>query len=154
MFLFSIPQIRRRNLKKILKGKIMVEKVEWSLDYITGILVVDNQHRELFTYYNSLVDAIQQKNRRATMELLNKLEHDIIQHFAYEERTIMVLMHDNLEEHLQEHSNFKQELEEVKKLFTNTSFTHASEKIGALLEHWLTHHIPEIDMKYREALLE
>ena len=129
----------------------MAERIEWNLEYVIGVIVIDNQHRDLFTYYNELVDCLKSQNYSEVNRAIEKLEAYILQHFSYEERMMRAIQFDKLDAHAAEHRIFEHELDEIKKHYSQNPNI-LTELLCKFVENWLKHHILEVDMLYKEAL--
>ena len=84
---------------------------------------------------------------------IESLEQYIFQHFTYEERMMRTLGYDQHESHVAEHQTFTEELKQLDKVYADAGTQTAAEKIGQFIANWLTHHILEVDMLYRDTLL-
>jgi len=128
-----------------------MKKIEWKIQYATGISKIDEQHAYLFDLVNQLSHAI--ANERFSMVVGGILEelHNYTQtHFAYEESLLEKANYSDLAEHRKKHTRMKEQLELFSRQFREGSLY--PEAFSLFLEDWLKIHILTDDLKYAPAL--
>ena len=129
---------------------------EWSSELATGVVEIDNQHKEIFNRVNRLSDACGEgKGKDEVLRLLLFLEEYVKEHFAAEEKLQMKHAYPDYAAHKSQHTRF---IADVAKL------TSAFEAEGATislvimtnktLASWLVQHITKIDKELANYLRE
>jgi hemerythrin-like metal-binding protein len=135
--------------KKVLLGE--VSRIEWSDDFNMGINSIDEQHMQLITVVNDLIDQANAETvPQDTGKTINALEEYSISHFRHEERFLEQYGYPDYNNHMEAHRGFKIKVESFNKL--------PLEGFGAAvveyLSGWLTNHILVEDMKYKTFFAE
>ena len=127
---------------------------EWTEDLATGVADIDDQHRELITRVNALLDACnQQKEQEEIGKYLAFLREYVAYHFAAEERTMTEAGYPGLGPHEREHEEFKVR---VNDLFRSQASRRAS--LPTLIMtirsscDWMVTHIMKTDKAMAEFL--
>lgn len=88
----------------------------WTEDLGTGVAMIDEQHRELFSRLNALLEACRlRKGREEIGEFLAFLDEYVIRHFVAEERTMAESNYPGISAHKAEHREFVTQLLAIKK---------------------------------------
>lgn len=122
----------------------------WNDTYATGIRTIDAQHRTLFDLVNALATAMLGGQGSTLLpQSYRKLVAYTRKHFAEEEALFAKTAYPRTEAHLQEHRALEAQLD----TFLDR---HESGEAGLsvhtldFLKSWITRHIMETDMGYRE----
>lgn len=128
----------------------MMELLSWKKEYSMGIPKIDEQHKELINLINILSNAYNQKRETPALDYATQklLEYTLF-HFATEELFFQTYQYDEAEEHKKEHAFFIKKISRFKKDFDESKVNLTQEMI-AFLNGWITHHIMNVDQKYRE----
>ena len=132
-------------------------RLEWSdLLYSTGYPEIDEQHKELFSQVNHLLDATLANRRiEEILPMLDFLEDYTRKHFQFEEDLMENTECSASVLNADEHSRFMDDLVVLRQRIEQRG---ASESIGVLLTAkvvcWLQTHIGEVDIRLREGLKE
>ncbi len=121
--------------------------IEWTQDLATGIGWQDNQHKELFTKINSLMEAMKTgKGKDEIVKLFKFLDDYTVLHFGNEERTMEKLNYNEYSSHKSQHKNFISNLSDLKKqLETAVVPVAVVVKTQSMLVDWLKNHISKVD---------
>lgn len=121
--------------------------LEWSEDLSVGYGLIDDQHKELFTRYNSLIQACKERQgREAIRSMLDFLVEYVTEHFAEEEQYMQRYNYPGRVEHMQQHSELFQL---VNKTYEDLQINGASVDVITSVNHtmlnWLLHHVRKVD---------
>ncbi len=121
--------------------------IEWSRTLSTGLDWQDEQHKQLLTHVDALIEAMQhRKGADEIGQLLEFLEKYVHFHFETEEK-FMLENHDPMyTTHKLEHEQFKVRLTEFTKDFNQRGArTVTVMKMQSWLREWILDHIGRID---------
>lgn len=120
-----------------------MEKLLFSDDLLTGIRDIDDQHREIFDWFNLLIHlkedpADQQDVKRALLFLTGYVNL----HFGAEELAMDIFGYEGLEKHRRQHEYFKTLILDIRKQAGEEGLTEAlRSKLHRMLSQWFVHHI-------------
>lgn len=119
----------------------------WATSFSVGVPELDEQHQELIAMINNLHSNL---DAGVAADIVKKMFDYVAQHFRREEDLMLAVNFPELGAHIREHQAF---LEKAKE-FANQDFSDLSacEQLAAFLRRWYSHHIVEVDMKYKDAL--
>lgn len=127
-----------------------METIKWTDSFSVGVKEMDDQHKKLVAMINRLIEEQQVLTEPATIaELLTEMTDYAREHFRAEEYLMAEYGYENKDRQVKAHEAF---------IAKTLSFMSASE-VGpnilskALLEYlksWLTGHILNDDMKYKD----
>ncbi|MBF0352203.1 MAG: hemerythrin family protein, partial [SAR324 cluster bacterium] len=96
------------------------KEIEWTKDLEVGVVMIDQQHQELFRRVNKLMRAIQIEDSTETVpEMLDFLEEYVIIHFHAEEKLMMDTGYPHYYRHKQEHTQFIKVFRQLTELYEN-----------------------------------
>ena len=122
--------------------------IDWKAIYETGIVALDNEHRELIQEINRLYEAVRDKRGEAVLaDILIMLEKYTVDHFQHEERLMKEYHFPGLAEHQKIHQELVAEIEGFKKRATSGAEELARE-LFTFLRAWLLEHILKVDKEY------
>lgn len=131
--------------------------LEWNNSYDTGIPIIDEQHKELFKITSNLLILWSKSD---TTDQLDTIKNDLSSlikytkyHFQTEETLLKKYNYPEFDEHIQEHQEF---INFIMAQNPEGDLAHqykVIEEVLTYLAKWITHHISEVDYKYRECLL-
>lgn len=88
----------------------------WTEDLGTGVAMIDDQHRELFSRLNALMEACRlRKGREEIGQFLAFLDEYVIHHFVAEEREMAGADYPGISAHKTEHREFVTQMLAIKK---------------------------------------
>ncbi len=133
--------------------------MEWTQDLSVGIDIIDNQHKELFSRINSLVDAIKHSVCKYKIsDVIKFLEDYIHTHFDEEERYMIRYKYPGYEFHKAQHEHFKVEFSALK---TELAKLEGGAKPGSydlsvttnqVVVDWILDHIAKVDKQLGKFL--
>jgi hemerythrin-like metal-binding protein len=126
-----------------------IQIAQWQPKYETGNIIIDEQHKSLFSTINALNSAmLEGQGQKLLMKTLQSLKDYTTVHFETEEKFMLDHQYPGYAEHKIKHEalkdkvwKFAQEENDLSKL-TN--------KISHFLTDWLIHHIKDEDLKMIE----
>lgn len=122
--------------------------ISWKDVYATGIVALDNEHRELVEQINQLGEAIRDRSGGEVLQdVLAVLDQYTGHHFSHEERLMQEYGFPGLDEHRQIHQQLRAKVKEIKQ-DSDTAPELVAQELYKLLRRWLLEHIVEIDKKY------
>lgn len=129
------------------------DRLIWSDSYKTGVIRFDNQHQGLFERYNRIINDIENnENNDMIKQHLNYLYVYTINHFVDEEEALVRSGLDLVKEQKEEHRQLKEQVEHYMEMIHEPMFPYA--EFLEFVKNWLTHHILEVDMKFKGKLPE
>jgi hemerythrin len=119
----------------------------WTEDLSTGVVEIDEQHKDLFRQLSELLQACSQdKGKEEIGRFVGFLSDYVILHFATEEREMAAHNYPGMAEHKAEHEQFKIKIAALK-----TEFIEQGANIDVALKavrmsyDWLQQHIRKTD---------
>jgi len=121
----------------------------WNNDLATGIADIDDQHKELFSRINNLLQACALHKDRVQIDgVLIYLRDYVAFHFAAEERDMTGYGYPEMPVHLDEHKEFQQTIQHLLEQFREQGATlDVVEKTVWSAGEWFLKHIYKSDMK-------
>lgn len=121
--------------------------VQWTDDLSVGVLEIDNQHKELFSRVNGLLDAMGDGQGKQELEnVIGFLAEYVVKHFAAEEEYMLRLNYPNYEAHRGQHEAFVDDFAALKQqLETSGASTSLVIEANRRVVSWLTGHIRKTD---------
>lgn len=130
-------------------GKMLME---WDASFNTGIVEIDNQHRQLVDMLNRLNGAMAHGEGASVLgNIFDELKAYTISHFGTEEKLFDETGYPGAEQHKQIHANLLEKVIELESDFKSGRVT-MSREILMLLKDWLQNHIKGVDMEYVDHL--
>ena len=121
---------------------------EWDDSYLTGIEVLDHEHKILIDDINKLHDVlIQQSERSQISKALGNIETRMRAHFALEERLMKDRNYEFFEEHKNEHEQLLDWYTEYVLQYLDDTRASSRYSIEKTLRYWVLKHISESDKK-------
>lgn len=119
--------------------------IPWREDFNVGIVMVDQQHRQLVSILNHLHEAMKNgSNALAVQTVLSELASYTRFHFAAEEKLMAECGYPGREEHIRKHRAMVARVGDfVEEMRINSVTT--PPKLLNFLKEWLTKHILETD---------
>ncbi len=130
--------------------------ITWNNNLLTGVELIDSQHKELFGRFDSLVAACNQgKGRDEVMRLLQFLDDYIREHFAAEEQLQIKHNYPHYGEHKAQHISFVADVDRLKKQFLSEGATLPLViQTNQALVNWLIQHISSVDLAFARFIKE
>lgn len=129
-----------------------MQNFEWSSIFVSGIDVIDFQHKILVERINEMINSINKnENQENLMFLFVFLEDYIIYHFSTEEQFFNSFNYLDKEKHLREHHEFNEKIVRFKKEYQE-GLVCIDESLIEFLLNWLKEHLLDTDKKFTESL--
>lgn len=121
--------------------------VTWRADFEIGVLEIDGQHREIFSRFNKLIQAIDAgKGKEEVIKTLNFLDQYSREHFSCEEALQQRYGYPHIEMHRAEHQHFIDTLDAIHaKYVVSGAQENVVKQTSQALQEWLINHICNID---------
>jgi hemerythrin-like metal-binding protein len=133
-------------------------KMEWKSEYSVKIKEIDDQHKKLFAFINSIDELVGKENiKNEITELVEGLIDYSIYHFNTEEKYFDKFDYIDSDKHKESHDDYKVKVAEFKKKIEDASdsdMTDIAYEILDFLEDWWVEHILHEDMKYAELFIK
>ncbi len=128
--------------------------LQWQDRLDTGIGVIDEQHKRIVAYINSLYDVSHQTSPRTEelKQIINELMVYTLSHFAFEESLIEQAKFKDFDKHKEKHDKFSDLIHSFQRKFKNGE--EITEDLLTLLNNWLFGHILHEDAQYIEIVKE
>lgn len=122
--------------------------IVWKSVYETGIVALDNEHRELIQEINRLYEAVRDKRGETVLaDILVMLERYTVDHFQHEEKLMGEYQFPGLAEHQKTHQELIDAIQDLKTRATAGNEALARELL-TFLRGWLLEHILKVDKGY------
>jgi hemerythrin len=121
--------------------------IQWEENLRLGVPVIDQQHEDIFSHFDKLSEALQGgKGSAEVIELLQYLNNFASTHFSDEENLMAQYNYDGLDEQLQQHTLFKENIAKFSELLAATEPTQEiALKIDATLIRYFINHVRRLD---------
>jgi hemerythrin len=124
--------------------------LEWNSSLDTGIEVIDNQHRRIVDYINTLDDTRQTQNMDEVGKVLDELVDYTMSHFTFEESLMEESGYPFINAHKKVHQLFAKRVGEYLQRFKMGE--DISEELLNTLRAWLINHIKNDDNDYADIV--
>ncbi|MDA8433383.1 MAG: bacteriohemerythrin [Nitrospiraceae bacterium] len=126
--------------------------MEWTEDLAVGVKRIDDQHKELFTRINGLVDAIRTGKCKETIDgTIQFLAEYALSHFREEEQCMADHRYPEFSRHKAQHAIFMRALDDLKKQAAEPRVKGMSYDLSVetnkVVVDWIITHIMRIDKK-------
>ena len=126
----------------------VMSNIPWSEAFKTGIHIIDEQHRKLFTLMNALIDNIK---RTDDTEFIAEAIHEMVQyslhHFSTEEEFLKEKNFPDFKSHRAQHQAFKKKAVNLC-LKAMKHDKEVQKELSRYVIHWVKEHVLYEDMKY------
>jgi hemerythrin len=121
--------------------------IQWDESLRVDVPSIDDQHEEIFEYFNKLTDALQKGDGRdEVVNLLAYLESYASIHFSNEECLMEYFKYPGLEEQRQQHAQFKNNINMLAGLLADNDPMHdIAIKADAVLIRYFVLHVHKLD---------
>ena len=127
--------------------------MEWEEEYSIGIPEIDQQHRVIVECITLVEEAVSGKNEKmrwsAVHGAIGRLADYVRIHFAVEESLMRMHGFPELEQHIEEHLRFANDLSVLQRRSLGSD---VSEDMVAFLSTWLRGHVTDVDRRYADFL--
>lgn len=130
--------------------------LRWKNSFTCNIREIDAQHKKLFEIGSKLniLEPICSKIDfdDEIYEVIHELKAYSKYHFAYEEKLLQQYQIEGFEEHKNQHKVFINAVQELERKRTDCNDPIIVIKIITFINDWITAHILQVDMKYKDYL--
>ncbi|MCI5731413.1 MAG: hemerythrin family protein [Eubacterium sp.] len=130
-------------------------KAEFTSNLVTGNKTIDEQHKELISKINDLLDAVETSQGQATaMRMLNFLNDYVVYHFEAEENLQKEVGYPGLADHQKQHESLKQTVADLTEMLTEEEGASPAfvEQLNKKVVEWLYKHIEGYDRSVAEYI--
>lgn len=130
-------------------------KAEFTSNLVTGNKTIDEQHKELISKINDLLDAVETSQGQATaMRMLNFLNDYVVYHFEAEENLQKEVGYPGLADHQKQHESLKQTVADLREMLTEEEGASPAfvEQLNKKVVEWLYKHIEGYDRSVAEYI--
>lgn len=128
-----------------------VDSMLWNKSLETNILILDEQHKELFRQIDDVLLNVKKENR--ITDTLEFLEKYVTEHFQTEELMQYRLNYPNMLAHKKMHNDFALAIQNLRKEYEVEGPTFSMVmKINKIVVDWLKNHIMVQDMDFAEHI--
>lgn len=130
--------------------------LKWSEELSVGYGLIDQQHKELFLRFNSLLDACKEgRGKETIIPVLNFMVEYVTRHFDEEEQFMNTFNFPDRHEHIQEHRELFKHVNDVHKELQEKGATVAViTAINHTMFNWLLRHVKQTDVKLGRFLAD
>lgn len=123
--------------------------LRWSPEYELGIDIIDQQHKQLFAYFDEIDHALKTKNPYEVTMVVNGMVNYAISHNTFEESLMEQAGYPLLQAHRRIHNTFKERAQKyVDKLETGEDPFKVAEQVKIYIGLWLMSHVKNDDRDY------
>ncbi len=131
-----------------------MEQITWTEDFSVGVVMLDEQHKQLVQMINRLISNPDTTTRSETVsDLLTDMTKYAQQHFATEEKLMRQHAYPHFEEHIAQHRAFREKTVDFCSA-TMLDVVIVPEALLHYLREWLVEHILKTDMAYKSFFRE
>lgn len=126
--------------------------VDWTNSLATGFKIIDEQHKMLLNYINSLHSAMRRGvTPDQLLDILNVLYDYTVSHFSTEEQYFSRSDYRDTQKHIDIHRQFTKQIADYQAAVANGSAQVSMELLN-FLKDWLIHHIQGTDHQYVDSV--
>lgn len=131
------------------------QKIAWKNDLVTGIKLVDGQHREFIGLVNRILDnSMKSDDEQLIRKSFSFLKYYINEHFSLEEAAMTEYKYPHYAIHKNMHVCFREEFERLESFLKAKVHTHdVLVNLNYLVVNWYLNHIKMDDKRLCEYLL-
>ncbi|MBI2519829.1 MAG: hemerythrin family protein [Bdellovibrio sp.] len=147
-----MPKLGRDSIpKKYFKlATLSNDPIVWEAKFNVGIAEIDRQHQDIVKLANEIQDSLATKTRKSgfVLEIMEKLEQYIVEHFAYEEGLMGNTRYPGLGAQKKEHAGFMKYVKELQEQYKNSIID--IRQILRFISSWFIDHIQGSDKRFAE----
>lgn len=123
--------------------------LSWSNDYLLGIDIIDQQHRQLFDYFEEIERAIAVGDEMGVAVVVNGLVNYAISHNSFEESLMEQAGYPLKDAHQRAHEAFKERaMKYLQRLEEGSDPIKVGEQVRVYIGLWLISHVKKEDRDY------
>ena len=120
------------------------------VNFEIGIAELDAQHKRLHGLLERLREAVGKHYGYATNAILDELAIETRIHFAVEESLMRMLSFPDVESHVAEHEDLRNQLEKFRKRAQDFE---VADDLAAFIQQWLNDHVDRFDREFVDHFL-
>jgi hemerythrin len=122
--------------------------IAWKSVYETGIVALDNEHKQLIDQINRLYEAVRDKRGDEVLDdILEMLQDYTENHFQHEEKLMAEYDYPGLPEHRKAHQDLRDTVQ-LLSVRDSSGAQGLANELMKLMRGWVLEHIVEVDKKY------
>jgi hemerythrin len=121
----------------------------WAEGFSVGVPEMDEQHKVLIDMINAIHSS---RTEQMASETVQRMSDYAVGHFKREVDLLRGIHYRDLPHQLVEHRTFLEKTREFSA--QNLADPLVRDQLASYLRNWLSHHILEVDMKYKQAFLK
>ncbi|MGC8971155.1 MAG: bacteriohemerythrin [bacterium] len=126
----------------------------WNDSLLTGVVIIDSQHKELFRRINELLESAGRSKERI-QEITDFLQNYVRNHFLTEETLMQRANYPEYQLHKRAHDKYSQDFKELKDTIDKEGINlNLTVKMNQLMIDWWINHINSVDKKMAQFLRE
>ena len=130
--------------------------IQWKPEYAVGVTEIDNQHKELMNFVNSLISH-SKKNQPGEntylIKIINSAIDHVADHFKSEEEVLSKTSYEKLADHKKEHKLITAKLLDIKNETKNDKGDIALYNLTVILKDYFMNHILQYDREAKEYFI-
>lgn len=132
----------------------MIEKIEWTDEYLLNVPEIDTQHKKLVELINKLYDLVEKTKTYCDVRpsIVKELIDYTIYHFETEEKFLEKYEYPTLEFHKMQHKAFVDQVSQQANLVDECTLE-GGERLYTYLMTWLLNHIGKADKAWSKIVL-
>lgn len=134
----------------------ILEIIKWDDKYLTGVEIIDSQHKNIFNFVNMLYTACENMEKREeVLKKIQQLDFYTTEHFDTEENYMEKLKYPDYSAHKEAHKCFKATYEEIRHgyIYKKADAVHVlALHLNQTMADWLDYHLQNEDQKFAEFL--
>lgn len=131
---------------------------KWNEQFSCSIPVIDTQHRKLFEIGARIYETATLNDEFDHYDELTQTIQELVDytqyHFSYEENLMQKCNYENFHTHKIEHDFFVKKLQRIARKDLEENQGQTLLEIVNFVADWISGHIMDSDMKYRECLIK
>lgn len=125
-----------------------IASLKWSSKFLLNIDDMDDEHLQIVSIINQLVDLVNKKKVKEMEACLDNLLSVSTNHFAHEEQFMQKINYPDFNSHKRIHEAILKQLGEHRSQFGTPEFD--ASRFIRFVQNWLLSHILGVDMQYAE----
>lgn len=131
-----------------------MDEIRWLCGLSVGVDRLDNEHKSLFTFYNTLALKLSESQVLETHCIPSAIFSDIFDyinnHFEHEEDYMRDINYPYIDQHIQQHEEIVKYIVEFHRGVSDELNLGEAQRLAEFIGKWLVHHIMHTDSKYAE----
>lgn len=126
----------------------------WKETYSVGVEEIDDQHKELTSLINSLIELLHEAPMKESIQVIfERIVAFKTTHFAFEEKYFKEFQYEGTEEHIKAHRAFDAKITDIQNTHKDDAIALAYALVD-YLEDWFVDHLLVMDKEYMTCFHE